>query len=150
MQGIESDITMAKRAFMQAKPYTIVMIGLGISTLLLGLITRMFERTTTDLNNNFESILSSFYLIVVTITTIGYGDIYPVTFLGRITTVFACILGIFINSLFILALNKTIEFTESEDRVYTEITRKREIQSRLRVDAGKIIKSYLILNYLYK
>ena len=42
----------------------------------------------------FENILSTFYFMVVTMTTTGYGDQTPVTTLGKIIAAFAAIFGI--------------------------------------------------------
>ena len=42
----------------------------------------------------FVSIFHSFYWVLVTMTTVGYGDCYPVTPLGKIVTIIAMISGI--------------------------------------------------------
>lgn len=40
------------------------------------------------------SILNSFYFVVVTVTTIGYGDLYPITNMGKIFTMFYAFFGV--------------------------------------------------------
>jgi len=47
------------------------------------------------------SYLDSFYFTVVTVTTIGYGDLAPVTDTGKIFTMFYCFLGILMVFYFI-------------------------------------------------
>jgi hypothetical protein len=44
--------------------------------------------------NNFSSIFSTFWVIIITITTVGYGDQYPNTGGGRIVCLCAMIFGI--------------------------------------------------------
>ena len=50
-------------------------------------------------NNGFVDIPTSIYWAVVTITTVGYGDIYPITTLGRIITMVSSFMGIAIVAL---------------------------------------------------
>ncbi|MFD1899020.1 potassium channel family protein [Enterococcus termitis] len=50
------------------------------------------------------SLFDAFYLSFITLTTIGYGDIYPVSTVGKIFTILYVIVGLGIISLFISKL----------------------------------------------
>ena len=52
------------------------------------------------------------------ITTVGYGDFYAKTHMGRLITVISAIVGNFLTSLTIVALTISSELTQSEYRAY--------------------------------
>ena len=49
--------------------------------------------------DSFESFFDAIYWATISLTTVGYGDIYPVTNAGRIITMISSILGIAIVAL---------------------------------------------------
>jgi potassium intermediate/small conductance calcium-activated channel subfamily N protein 2 len=57
-----------------------------------------------DFNNLFNSV----WCVVITMTTIGYGDFFPRTIYGRIMDIIVAVWGIFIVSLTVVVLNNTL------------------------------------------
>ncbi len=53
----------------------------------------------------------------MTMATVGYGDYYPKTHLGRFTGVGVCLLGMVSVSLFVVFLQQFIEFNPKEQKV---------------------------------
>ena len=49
--------------------------------------------------DSFESFFDAIYWAVVTLTTVGYGDIYPVSDVGRIVSMLSSFMGIAIVAL---------------------------------------------------
>ena len=49
--------------------------------------------------SNFETFFDAFYWAVVTLTTVGYGDIYPVSDLGRVFSMLSSFMGIAVVAL---------------------------------------------------
>jgi hypothetical protein len=50
-------------------------------------------------------------------TTVGYGDLYPKTNIGRIVGIIVSFWGVFIVSLFVVSLSTMLEFDNAEDKV---------------------------------
>jgi voltage-gated potassium channel len=53
-----------------------------------------FYSVENGINPNIHSLFDSFWYAIVTVTTIGYGDIYPVTTEGRLVAIFLMLTGI--------------------------------------------------------
>jgi voltage-gated potassium channel len=83
-------------------------------------------------NTNIRDISDAFWWVVETVTTVGYGDVYPITAEGRIIGSFVMFAGIGILATFITALGaKLIELRlsrsieeEKQDRVPDDLPKK--------------------------
>lgn len=65
-------------------------------TYIYGLYFKVMEDyKRDDSENKFKQIVNCIWYIIVTMTSIGYGDIVPLTLVGRIIGVICCISGIF-------------------------------------------------------
>lgn len=51
-------------------------------------------------------------------TTVGFGDFYPKTHLGRVIIIMSCIWGIYSVSLMVLALSNASDFTTGQLKAY--------------------------------
>jgi hypothetical protein len=80
-------------------------------TVLHGHALRAAERPTNEPFNNF---ISCIWCSVVTMTTVGYGDMYPSSHIGRIIAVSASIFGTIILALLVTAITKATELEKSE------------------------------------
>jgi voltage-gated potassium channel len=81
---------------------------------------------------NIITLGDAFWWAVVTITTVGYGDYYPVTTLGRIIAIFVMFSGIGI----VVAVLGTLSQRRLQ-RVESRFKSKTELQSRLLADETK-------------
>ncbi len=61
--------------------------------------------------------------VIITLTTTGYGDIYPKTIFGRIIGAIICFWGTFVVSFFVVTVNNMLNFSPSEEKSYTLLLR---------------------------
>ena len=81
------------RAFMLAKEELVLFFGAALVLLYLAAVGIFyFERSAQP--EVFRSVFSSLWWAVTTLTTVGYGDSYPVTLGGRIFTFFVLMIGL--------------------------------------------------------
>jgi hypothetical protein len=66
-----------------------------------------------------------FWLIVITSLTVGYGDLYPLTHFGRLTSTVAAVLGICIVALLVNAVSDATRFIPAESRSLGELHLRR-------------------------
>lgn len=76
------------------------------------------------------SVLDSFYFVIITMTTVGYGDFSPVTVAGKLVTVFFILAGI---GLFLAFLSRIAALaTESAAQARKKSKKKKKKKNRPR------------------
>lgn len=146
----KSEYAYALNSHLRHNSYIFISVTLLISTLLLGAVLKIFERNTNRRHNGFEYIWNSFWVVILTMTTVGYGDIYPVTHFGRLTTMIACIVGTFILTLLVSALNSALELNPQEQVASNAYETKCNVRKHLKKDAEYILANYLRMTVLRK
>ena len=80
---------------------------LGLSIICIAFLWLVFEiemwMSDDDLLFMKSPLLTSMYYVMITLTTIGYGDYYPKTTEGRFVTMAAAVWGAVLISLFVSA-----------------------------------------------
>jgi hypothetical protein len=82
---------------------------------ILAYLLRIFEYpyfVITDEPSNIRSMLTSYWLIIITLTTVGYGDITPTTFFGKFVCIITAFWGSFIVSFCVLVVNNAFALSE--------------------------------------
>lgn len=86
------------RALLIAKEELILFLSVTIMLIYLAAVGIYFFEHEGPQKENFQSVFHSLWWAVVTLTTVGYGDAYPVTVGGRIFTFFILLMGLGIVS----------------------------------------------------
>jgi voltage-gated potassium channel len=88
----------------------------------------MFEAESDAQADKFGSIFDSIWWSVVTLTTIGYGDLYPITAIGRIIAMITMIFGVGVFGTFISLMGGSLVEVFREDRIAQE-RKEKEIET---------------------
>jgi len=84
---------------------------------------------------------NSFWLIVVTMSTVGFGDLYPLTHFGRFVIVIACFWGMFLVSQFIYTMEVVSQFTPQESNVF-DLLQRLQRRQQLKVESANLIRAW--------
>ena len=127
--GTQANTLFAMKCLLKESPYTLLIFNAVFSSLVFGFAVRTLERpyyedevggaiTPDDAGyQDYNFVSNGWWLIVVTMTTVGFGDFFPKTHLGRGVVVLACFYGVFLVSMMVVTLSESSEFTQSEKKV---------------------------------
>ena len=75
---------------------------------------RPYQHDTKDGSAVFDYYDNSVWLIIMTLTTVGYGDVHPHTELGRVVAVITAIWGAILISLIVVSTVKIFDLNSNE------------------------------------
>lgn len=122
MYGCRADYSFSLKCLFRDNPLTLICIFFASSAIIFAYLIYVAERQLGVQNddgykkgvcNNF---MNSLWLILITVTTVGYGDYFPQTPLGRIIILFVAIWGTFIVSIIVVVVSNTLNMEKSEVR----------------------------------
>ena len=140
LQYIKNPYKFSIKSIIKENPILYLIFVFGISTVLLGILLRIYERSMPD--SRFAYIWNGIWLISVTQSTIGYGDIVPDSHLGRIICVYASFFGTFMYSYMIMYVKNLFNFKENEAELFNKVYQKCTARKRLAIHAIKFLQSW--------
>ena len=162
--GFHPSYNFTFRCYMEINPMATIGIILLNNCLILSWILRIFERPyyrlvgKDDANyRQFDSFFSANYMMLITMTTVGYGDLTATTWMGRLLIIVAALSSSFVMAIFIgsitnqfllsvdqqlalrhilitksaaLTISKSIRFFMSKKKYYYSLLEKGKIDSK--------------------
>lgn len=122
--GCESGTLFAMKSYMKWKPYQVTILSLGSSIVLFGYLLRLFEAPLSEVSGqDFTSMKNAMWNMCITLTSAGYGDLYPKSYYGRIVGVMIAFWGMLIISFFVVTVTNMLEFSSNEQSSYNLLVR---------------------------
>mmetsp|Transcript_9468 Transcript_9468/g.18259 ORF Transcript_9468/g.18259 Transcript_9468/m.18259 type:complete len:730 (-) Transcript_9468:188-2377(-) len=160
--GLDVTTSFVLKAYVQSKP----LIGVGCVFMLcsifwseLLLMTEKPDRETemecptrkaytAVVESDLDTFWNCFWVTFVTTATVGYGEIYPYTHIGRTVAMLACILGNVYTGLLVLALQNNLDMSPEQYKA-TRYNCQRQTSARLYKSAVGTIKQFLKLKRMH-
>jgi hypothetical protein len=113
--NVEPGTAFSMKALLRERPGITVFLTALISIMWLAYLLRVFERIAYDSSGQkvFDSYFTSIWNVVITMTTVGYGDISSISVFGRLISMLNAIWGAFIISLLVASIGKIFELSEN-------------------------------------
>jgi hypothetical protein len=126
------------KALMSEQPILIVPLCYAFVISVLSYAICVFER---PLDPQFEDIRNGIWVIFVTMTTVGYGDLYPSSDMGRFVAVLACGSALLILMLLIIGMQSFMSPDAKEFKVF-HMLKYRRWKSGMKDQAAVVIQSF--------
>jgi hypothetical protein len=104
-------------------PFSLVLVTWAFAIFAFGYALRGIEMIFMPGGNGLDwsYFWNGMWCMVITMATVGFGDYYPISILGRMLVVKCGFLGTFLISLMVSALSLTVEFNPQEQKAYDSI-----------------------------
>jgi hypothetical protein len=125
----EGGVSFAIKAELKERPYLVVTCVLLVSIFAFGIALRNAERPFKAHSlQDWDYIWNGMWCIIITMTTVGFGDFYARTHLGRIIGVLSCFWGTFLVSMMVVSLTISSELTPQERKAYIKIKKDEAVK----------------------
>ncbi|TNV83147.1 hypothetical protein FGO68_gene9498 [Halteria grandinella] len=148
--GIEADTGFSLKCIYLENPFQVLGSATLISIIVFGFALRLFEMPyyeddppynvppDDDSYQDYTYIWNGMWVVVVTMASIGYGDFYPCSHMGRFIIIFATFWGVFIVSMCIVSVANYKQFYATEKYAFKVIHRLK-MRHNLQVRAANMI-----------
>jgi hypothetical protein len=143
MNNFDTSLYFSMKANMIKTPYHAYLLLFVLVLMYCSFCLRIFERVLDEKSGkNFSSYWNSIWCLIITMTTVGYGDYFPSSTLGRMIGIISCICGVFLISMLIVTITNVLNFSGTENNVYLILQRLKLMKDKDDL-AAKLIAKYI-------
>ncbi len=92
--------------------------------------------------NIHNFITTALWNVLITMTTVGYGDFYPRSHMGRFVGIITSFWGVFYVSLFVVSLTNTLEFESPQIKSFMLLKRLKLKAKQREYAGGMLVAGY--------
>lgn len=74
----------------------------------------------------FDSYFTSIWCVIITMTTVGYGDVYSISTFGRVISILNAFWGAFIISCLVASMGRIFDLSDNQKKALNEIKAREE------------------------
>jgi len=128
MYGCEADTMFGVKAMMKKYPLKFMFCNLLLGAIYFAILVKYCESPMNKVglytsSQDLHQLDNCLWLVIVTMTTVGYGDLFPRTVLGRAVIFVCAVYGVIVVSVIVVAIQNTLEFTILEEKAFTCINK---------------------------
>ena len=137
---VQMDYRFVIKCVMKKNPFTLSFAWLVIGVLYFGHAIRITEKPLKQATDvmDFTPFFSCIWAAFITMSTVGYGDMYPRTNKGRVVMIFCCLYGVTCISLIIVSVTQVIQMSQAEVRSHV-LVKRIVLKNKVKKEACKLI-----------
>lgn len=146
MNNFSVNFSFCMKSLMQNIPYHVFGLLLLLCLIFCSCNLRVYERGLDLVSQmQFSNYWNSIWCIIITMTTVGFGDYYPSSIIGRIIGIISCFNGVFLISMLVATITNVLNLSSHEQNVYMILEKVNLESEKLDVAKGLIAKYFNII-----
>ena len=135
--GCKADYQFALKSIMIENSWLLLILSLIISLSAISYNIRLFER---HVNEDLQNMTSAMWLTLITMTTVGYGDFYAKSHMGRFVGIITAFWGVFVVSLFVVSIQNILNYDSPESKSYN-LLKRLDTKEQMRLHAANMLRA---------
>jgi hypothetical protein len=142
MNGFNTNLFFSFKGCVYGAPFNIYAILFTIIFFFFSYAIRIFERGVEEKTKlQFSNYWNCLWCLIITMTTVGYGDYTPSTELGQFLVIVSCFCGVMLLSMLIVAITNILNLTGNEKSIYIMLERI-DIMNEKDALASRLVSRY--------